>query len=274
MFIISTLRRLRHGPLRRFDSSWLWFGKLYQHFVSCLPGLKTKQYINKYGPFKLDAKFTFSNFANWGSGHNEGFVSCIEDCRGSRCVFDIGAHIGLVSLPASQVVAGKIYAFEPAEANLRHLRNHISYNHSDNIEIHTCLVGAETQSNIEFFEQQKATGMNSRVVKKNHHLYHKTLRDQTTLDDFSLSRNLIPDVIKVDVEGAEYDVLMGAQNILLKHNPIIYLSIHPKELSLMGHSVDQVIHFLNELNYYAYDQQGQLIHKFEFSEYRFIKKDS
>lgn len=273
MVIISTLRRLRHGPLKTLDPLWLAFGKVYRTIVTAIPGLKTKQYINQYGPFKLDAQFTFSNFEQWGHGHNEGFVSCIEDCRGKDCVFDIGAHIGLVSLPLSQVVSGTVYAFEPATANRRHLENHIKYNKVDNIKVQSVLVGAENKNDVEFFEQQQATGMNSRVVKKDHHLYHKTTREQITLDTFCEQQQVIPEVIKIDVEGAEFDVLQGSKNLLSQHAPIIYLSIHPKELSLMGRSVDDVIRLLSDFNYHAYDSADIKINDFGFSEYKFIKKD-
>lgn len=271
--MISTLRRLRHGPLKMFDPFWLLLGKLYRKVVENIPGLKTSQYINKYGPFKLDAKFTFSNFENWGHDHNEGFVNCIEDCRGKQCVFDIGAHIGLVSLPLSQVVSGRIYAFEPAVANKIHLMHHLEYNNISNVEVHSCLVGSETKQNVEFFEQHQATGMNSRVVKKDHHLYHQTTREQIRLDDFCSQYDVVPEVIKIDVEGAEYDVLLGAINLLKKYSPIVYLSVHPKELTLMGHSVDKVTDLLKNMNYYALDSSDLEITTFGFSEYRFTKKD-
>lgn len=274
MVIISSLRRLRHGPLRGLGPLWLWLGNVYRKLIESLPFLKTSQYINKYGPFELDAKFAFSNFEHWGQGHNDGFVDCIEDCRGKECIFDIGAHIGLVSLPASRMISGMVYAFEPAAANLKHLRAHIKHNNIDNVEIQTCLVGMESKKEVEFFERDQATGMNSRVVKKDHHLYHKTTRDQISLDDFCHQRQVSPEVIKIDVEGAEYEVLLGARKLLLAKNIIIYLSIHPKELSLMGHSVEQLIAYLEGLGYNAYDREGARISNFGFSEYRFIKKDS
>lgn len=271
--IISTIRRLRHGPLRKFSPFWLFLGKVYRYLTQFIPGLATTQYINKYGPYKLCAKFTFSDFEHWGSGHNEGFVDCIEACRGKAYFLDIGAHIGLVSLPASNVVAGKVIAFEPATANRRYLEKHIALNAIENIEVHDALVGASSKDNIEFYEQNDATGMNSRVVKKDHHLYHKTTRQQVSLDDFCQSQKIVPDIIKIDVEGAEYDVIKGATQLLTRHSPIIFLSLHPKELLLMGSSVENVITLLLQLNYNALDHQGNILKEFGFSEYRFIKKD-
>ncbi len=118
--LLATLRRLRHGPLRRFDAIWLPLGRLHRWLVRVLGwSAPVKQSIGRYGPFLLDAQFAFSDFAGWGGGHNEGFAACIEACRGRRCVIDVGAHVGLVALPMASVIAagGVVVAFEPAAAN-------------------------------------------------------------------------------------------------------------------------------------------------------------
>lgn len=271
--VAATLRKLRHGPLKPLAPLWHILGMLYQYGVSHLPGLKTSQMINCYGPFKLDAKFAFSDFSHWGHGHNEGFVQCVEDCRGKNCVIDVGAHIGLVTIPMSTVVSGQVYAFEPASVNLEYLQHHLNYNNIHNVVVNNFLIGAETQEEIAFYEMKNATGMNSRVIKKDHHLYHQTQQRQVSLDDFCKQNMLTPEVIKIDVEGAEYDVILGALDTLKKSSPIIYLSIHPKELELMGRSTEELIRLLNNLNYHAYDKHDNKIIEFSFSEYRFIKKD-
>lgn len=269
--VAAALRKLRHGPLKPLTPIWHILGKLFQYGVSYLPGLKTSQMINRYGPFKLDAKFAFSDFANWGHGHNEGFVQCIEDCRGKNCVMDIGAHIGLVTLPMSTVVSGKVYAFEPASANLAHLGHHLKYNNIENVVLNNYLIGADTQEEMPFYEMNNATGMNSRVIKKDHHLYHQTKQKQVSLDDFCGQNQLKPEVIKIDVEGAEYDVILGARKILKNLSPIIYLSIHPKELELIGKSTSELIQLLDDLGYHAYDKHNNKIINFSFSEYCFIR---
>ena len=80
--------------------------------------------------FKLDYTFGLHKYEAFGDKHNAGFKHWLECCRGKSVVFDIGAHIGLYALPASQVVGsdGKVYAFEPSSANCRYLKKHIDYN--------------------------------------------------------------------------------------------------------------------------------------------------
>lgn len=99
--------------------------------------------IGPFGPFHLNGRFAFSNFDQWGKGHNSAFEACVKACRNAQCVLDIGAHIGLVSLPASRMVAsgGRVFAFEPAAGNLRFLHDHKTLNNLTNLEVVESLVG-------------------------------------------------------------------------------------------------------------------------------------
>ncbi|MBZ0148932.1 MAG: FkbM family methyltransferase, partial [Pseudorhodoplanes sp.] len=126
-------------------------------------GLTIEQRIGGHGPFRLSANFAFSDFQRWGGDHNGGFQPLLDACNGASCVFDVGAHIGLVTLPASRVLAagGRLYAFEPASANLRYLRTHLRANEIENVEVIPILLGAVVTEEVAFFEQAQATGMNS-----------------------------------------------------------------------------------------------------------------
>lgn len=79
--------------------------------------------IGKAGKFRLSSYFVFSDFKNWGKGRNNVFTKLLGLARGRNVVLDIGAHIGLCSMPISRVLGqgGICYAFEPSEANLRYL---------------------------------------------------------------------------------------------------------------------------------------------------------
>lgn len=62
----------------------------------------------------------------------------------------------------------------------------------------------------------------------------KELRDPgdrpiVTVDSLALL-GFVPDMITMDVEGAEWEVLQGAANTITEHRPRIYLSLHPEFL--------------------------------------------
>lgn len=51
---------------------------------------------------------------------------------------------------------------------------------------------------------------------------------QMTLDHYVQQTGIIPTVINMDVEGAEFEVIKGAENTIREHRPIIFMSIHPE----------------------------------------------
>lgn len=267
--MIKIIRWLRHYPLKRMDPIWFALGYTYRMIVKKC-NILIKQDIGGYGPFKLDSIFAFSDFSNWGKGHNNAFHRCVEASRGKTCVLDIGAHIGLVSLPCASVMAsdGKLFAFEPASANRDLLLKHIRVNNfSDMVTVNDCLVGRVSRSSVDFFESSEHSGQNSVASVERNISYEKRRRRQTTLDIFCSANNLRPEVIKIDVEGAEIDVLLGALETIRSHRPIIILSVHPRLLQELGHHADDIKDIVNELGYHCLDQDGNIVEEFKFSEY-------
>jgi len=272
--VLETLRRLRHGPLSRFDRVWVPLGRLARFVIAALPRSTVKQRIGPFGPFRLDAHFAFSNFEAWGQGHNNGFLATIEACRGKDCVFDIGGHIGLVTLPMSRVVspAGRVFSFEPGEANLDFLRFHLARNGAANVEVVDALVG-DSDGWTDFFEQSGATGQNSVVLKKNHEAYQRVRRRQVSLDRFCADSGLRPEIIKVDVEGAELAVLRGARETLRRDRPTLFLSVHPTELRLLGESTESLMREIDDLGYVCLEIDGKPVSAFRLAEYLMLPKE-
>jgi hypothetical protein len=66
--------------------------------------------------------------------------------------------------------------------------------------------------------------------------------DAISLDTF-IKNNPGPDFIKIDIEGNEYDALLGAEKLIKKHNPFIFLSTHSR------HIKDLCISYLSNLGY-------------------------
>jgi FkbM family methyltransferase len=159
-----------------------------------------------------------------------------------KTFFDIGAHIGSSSLPFAQLVGpkGKIVAFEPNIYNFERLRMNIEKNLSlaPRIEVHNIAVSNKNghenfvfSSNIDdwtssgSFLSSAHTAMQKDVYEDQ--LGFKRVQVKTTtLDSFVKTHTQIPDYVKVDVEGAEIFVLQGAQDILLKHKPILFIELH------------------------------------------------
>jgi len=225
--------------------------------------------IGIFGPFKFHPRFLFRDYSGWGGGHNCGFVSFVNACKGKKCVIDIGGHIGLTAMPAGRMLAtkGRIYVFEPAETNRAYLSRNIELNGMSNTEVLDMFVGAECKDGVEFFESDYDSGLNSFVVRKDKDDFHRVLKKQISLDVFCSERGISPEIIKIDVEGAEFDVLSGAAEVMRKNRPIIYLSLHPRHIELLGRKPEEIHEILKRVRYRISNIDGTEVNKYDLNEY-------
>jgi FkbM family methyltransferase len=137
-------------------------------------------------------------------------------------VYDIGAHFGYYTLLSSKLVGdrGRIIAFEPSPGNLARLYRHIELNRRSNVQVLELAVS--DHEGTAHFETRTGSGVGH--LADDGPLEVKL----TTLD--SLSQLPLPQVMKLDVEGAEVGVLNGAKSLFSKCKPVIFLSLHGDDL--------------------------------------------
>lgn len=228
--------------------------------------------IGTAGVFRIDPTLTVGSidFSRWGEGRNAGFASWIAACRDARVAFDIGAHIGLYTLPASRVLTpgGQLFAFEPGTANRAALDRHVAWNRCTNVTVVPCVVGAEMCHAVPFYEQPRdVVGMNSIVIRKDHARYRERAVEQVSIDAFCTANGILPDVVKIDVEGAELRVFRGARETFARARPTIVLSVHPEHLHLLGESADALMAYVRTLGYTVSTVNGALVEQFGAEEY-------
>lgn len=153
--------------------------------------------------------------------------------------YDIGGYHGYHTLLGS--LGKKAYAFEPDPNNLDELRHNIELNSDQDIEI----VEKPLWGEIKEIEIDTGHGGESSVGNGNLKI------KSTTLDNFVIEEdNLPPDMIKIDVEGAEYQVLDGAREVLKKHHPRLIIEVHKGErLRKLGGSLEEIREILRENQY-------------------------
>ncbi|MCK4735830.1 MAG: FkbM family methyltransferase [Methanophagales archaeon] len=127
----------------------------------------------------------------------------------SEVVCDLGAHVGYYTLLASKAVGkcGKVYAFEPLPWNIIYLKKHIELNNISNVCIFDCAVSNVT-GKISFTNGDNKV---SNTIGKNSPMFQsgKLIEvNSVTLDDLLEKDDImVPQLIKMDIEGAEYDAL-------------------------------------------------------------------
>jgi FkbM family methyltransferase len=163
-------------------------------------------------------------------------------------VYDIGANGGFYSLLAGVIVGetGHVYSFEPFPENLRELRRHLEINHIKNCTVVDAAVSSEDGEAIFDPSDDRCTG---------HLAANGSLRVRTLTLDGLASRNeiLLPNLMKIDIEGAEIACLEGASNVIQESRPIIFLATHGREI----HSA--CTELLTKWNYRLTPLYGQLV---------------
>lgn len=135
--------------------------------------------------------------------------------------YDIGANVGIYTLLASQYVGseGHIYAFEPLPRNIRFLRRHLELNHVNNATVYEMAVGSENGT--AHFDENIGPA-NGRLAQEG-----RIIVRVASLDSWIEQEHLRPPkIIKIDVEGGEYTVLLGARKVLTTYHPLIFLATH------------------------------------------------
>lgn len=146
---------------------------------------------------------------------------------GAMVVYDIGANVGLYTLIASRAVrpGGRVVAVEPVPRNLEFIRKHCAINSVTNVRIAECAVTRWSGPMRFAFGQSHETGR----VSPDGELVVRGV----SLDDLvDLSDTGLPDVIKIDVEGAEVDVLNGARRVFSGKRPRLIIAVHSEALKL------------------------------------------
>lgn len=138
--------------------------------------------------------------------------------------WDVGAHHGYVTLMASAAVGGggAVHAFEPGSRNGRMLRRHLSWNRVHNATAHSVALGAfegEASFGGGYTSKMQALGQGSERV---------TVRTGAAMVGASGAVVEAPDVVKIDVEGAEGDVLRGVMEILPTTASLV-IAVHSPE---------------------------------------------
>ncbi len=142
-------------------------------------------------------------------------------------VYDVGANVGIYALLASSRVgfSGRVYAFEPLDRNVRYLRRHIMLNNLENCTVVEKAVCKE--SGIRRFSAAAWESSMAKLSPDGEKLIPSTTLDNCVYGEIHFRP---PDIIKIDVEGAELEVLEGATRTICEFYPTIFLELHGTQL--------------------------------------------
>lgn len=216
---------------------YLWW------YEAVMPRLRTLRHRIGFRPHVLDTviegvacKIFIADptAAAWYSGGHGGVSPEMRFVRDSVLhagakVFEIGGHHGCTAVILARSVGpqGRVVVCEPVPGNVAIIREQIRLNGLDNVVVVPEAIGAQSG--------------------------HVTVRDisngavstagdgvgvpLTTIDALVERTGIMPDLIKIDVEGYEIDVLRGAARTLQRH-PALQVEVHPHHIRQFGHRVE------------------------------------
>lgn len=167
---------------------------------------------------------------------------------GDVCV-DVGANIGYFSVIAAHAVgpAGAVFAFEPGEANFALLRDNLALNACrDTVRAVQAALALEAGEGSLFLSEDNAGDHQVFAADAGRRQQAITLLNGS---DYLCGRLARMDLLKVDVQGAEYAVMAGLLPLLreLPRVPRIILELTPLSLRQAGSSGRQLVELLASL---------------------------
>ena len=172
--------------------------------------------------------------------HEEEIIGIFRPKEGD-IVVDIGAHMGRYTIPSAKSVgvSGKVIAVEAHPYNFGILQHNLKLNKLTNVRSLNSAVYSK-KANLKLYLPDEDLGYtmhhsvmtNYLSTKYNNEIERKYVEvEADTLDNLLKSSGITTvNWIKIDVEGAEYEVLKGAREILSTNKPIsILVEVHGKD---------------------------------------------
>jgi len=246
MLIINCFKRpLRMGRLAYLMLKNRIFQKTYKTSVSTF----WNEPMNIIIPEEVSLKI--AAYGYFETGLTKFFLDYL--CEGDILI-DVGAHYGYFSLLGSLLVgkAGHVHSFEPTPSTAEVLRSNI--NGKENITLNNCALFSESGEVLMNDYGYERSAYNTIVHTHNEHDTTKIVKVKAlSLDTYVIEKKIVPDFLKIDAEGAEYNVLLGAQRIIKNHKPIITLEVS-------NESSQKCIQYLLGEGYDAYEiKKGRMI---------------
>ena len=162
---------------------------------------------------------------------------------------DVGANIGYFTTLAARLVGstGRVDAFEPDPINRARLQEHLELNRmSDRVRVHPVGAGAEP-GKVTLYHPKPGSGINHGSASIFQSVVGES--DSYTIDIVRLDAALerVPDLIKMDIEGAELNAIRGMTGLLRSERPPKLIIEHNHETTrAAGHTMGDIFRAIKE----------------------------
>lgn len=191
--------------------------------------------------------------ADYASGDNELPVQgALAEClRGGDVFYDVGANVGFLTVLGARLVgpSGTVYAFEPVPANAGFVRRNAQANGF--AQVHVIEKAVSNRLGAGELTLARYSGGSALASAEPPPDADGTLPvELVTIDDL-VGRELLkpPDVVKIDVEGAELEVLEGMATTAATHRPVVIVEVDAADADALARKQDACERWLQARGY-------------------------
>ncbi len=191
----------------------------------------------------------------WGSRHStrgRDYELLFRLARDRSCVFDVGAKVGMTAMcMAGAMAKGKVVAFEAAETSCFVIERNIRLNALEDRVVAVNAVVGEASGRSCVYHWNMISGRSS-VVLPPRQGATPIRKLAVSLDDFVQQSALRPDLVKIDVEGAEQQVIAGMHGVMQGPRPMIALELHAWPGMTAAANAEGILRLLQPVGYAMY----------------------
>ncbi|MBC7964106.1 MAG: FkbM family methyltransferase [Steroidobacteraceae bacterium] len=185
----------------------------------------------------------------------------------AECIVDVGGNFGWYSchLQASMPVGGELHVFEPVPAVREELLKNLALNPREGVK--TVVTGfclSDAAGEVVLHVPNKLGSAFASLRNQNYDGgFERVAVQATTLDSYCSENNITHiDLLKIDVEGAELQVLQGARAMLsAPRKPVLFIESEASIIDVFGRTVQEVINYIQGFGYCGYIVKNDKLHK-------------
>jgi FkbM family methyltransferase len=180
--------------------------------------------------------------------------------------FDVGANEGPYTLLAASLGSVEVNSFEPIHQYASNLEESCRINGFSRVTVHRYALSDE-ESEKDFFLAGTGSTLNKDFINNPGEKIKVKLKK---LDNITKGSNILkPDFIKIDVEGHEYNVILGANKTISTSKPVLFIEIAKNldnlKRSFINENYAKIFNELDSLGYVCYLTHNSKIKEYDAS---------
>ena len=189
---------------------------------------------------------------------DETILSVIKKISDQKKTFllDCGSNYGFYSFYlASLSVGNQVLAFEASPKTLASFKANLDLNNFKNINFRNVAISEISGKLVSFYESH-----NDWESSATHNKFKNTkivTIETTTIDQELLKKDLnnFVVIIKLDIEGNEFNAIQGGKDTILKYEPLITIELSIYNFNNQNYNFNFFRNFLNDFKYKIYDDR-------------------